>query len=507
MKTTGNNASWGSLKSACTNRSIVIFGASQYIYDIFSFAESENVFVRGVVDNDFRKQGHILRDIVGAIDASIDDLVIKSPSVLSGIDPDSVVICIASVHYPEISRQLLEFGKFDCYAIPVLLQNEGHYNNDARNLVRELTCLPIQKNKIFIQMDFYGGHGKYITMALLNGNNSLDIVWAVRSSHKDLPEGVREVYQENRAEYYRELETAHIWIIDTYLPMDVVKKQGQVYIQVKHWSSITLKSFNMDEDKFRLSEECVGRAMSNAENMDYILSGSSFDEATCRSGFLFRGTFERVGSSRSDILFDSSARHKVLQKLGLPDSRHYLLYAPTFRNEKQKTFSTRFVWTGLDFTLLKQTLEQKFGGTWSVFLRLHPVVAIHSSELDLPDFVIDASTYDDSQELVAASDILITDYSSIMFEPAFVKKPVFLYAPDRDTYVNEERQLLLDYDELPFPIAVTNEELADKISAFDEEQYGKDLDAFFTKYDVHEDGHASERAADFILGLIGERQG
>lgn len=101
---------------------------------------------------------------------------------------------------------------------------------------------------------------------------------------------------------------------------------------------------------------------------------------------------------------------------------------------------------------------------------MHPFVS--DTFVDEDDTrIINVSHYPDSQELVAVSDAMITDYSSIMFEPAFVRKPVFLFAPDRKEYINGERPLLIDYDTLPFPIAETNEQLAENIMNFDNEKY------------------------------------
>ena len=83
-----------------------------------------------------------------------------------------------------------------------------------------------------------------------------------------------------------------------------------------------------------------------------------------------------------------------------------------------------------------------------------------------------------------------------------MKKPVFLYAPDRREYIDGERGLLIDYDSLPFDIAEDNEQLVQNICNFKKEEYDRRVDAFMDKYGVHEDGHASERAARFILGLM-----
>ena len=156
----------------------------------------------------------------------------------------------------------------------------------------------------------------------------------------------------------------------------------------------------------------------------------------------------------------------------------------------------------LDFDLILESLMKKWLGNWKILMRLHPVEKKNSDKMNQPDYVIDVSQYDDGQELVAAADVMISDYSSIMFDPAYVMKPVFLYAPDKDIYLKKDRTFLIDYDSLPFPISMTNEELSKQILNFKEEDYSQNVQAFLDKYGVNEDGHASERAARFILGKI-----
>ena len=108
--------------------------------------------------------------------------------------------------------------------------------------------------------------------------------------------------------------------------------------------------------------------------------------------------------------------------------------------------------------------------------------------------------------MVAAAVIIITDYSSIMFEEAFIKRPVFLYAPDYEEYITEERGLWLDYNTLPFPRAESNEELFQCIADFDWKKYEEEVTNFLDQYGVHEDGHASERAAEFINKLLEDKK-
>ena len=127
------------------------------------------------------------------------------------------------------------------------------------------------------------------------------------------------------------------------------------------------------------------------------------------------------------------------------------------------------------------------------------MAAIQASDGNINNNVIDVSLYQDAQELVAASEVMITDYSSIMFESAYKFNPVFLFAPDRIKYIKEERDLLIDYESLPFDISESNDELIKCISDFNEDLYKKKVKKFLDSYGVHEDGHASERIVDAIV--------
>ena len=237
--------------------------------------------------------------------------------------------------------------------------------------------------------------------------------------------------------------------------------------------------------------------------MDYVISGSEFDENSCRKGFNYQGKFLRFGSSRSDAMFlQKKYKEKICKYFNLGLDENILIYAPTYRIQSNQNYHYDLKWQDLNFDSLINSLKQKWNSKWKIFLRLHPSIRIKSEQIKKPDYVIDVSNYDDGQELLAGSDILISDFSSIIFEFAYVMKPIFLYAPDKNIYEKENRKLLLDYDSLPFPISTTNEELSEQIINFDENKYKQDVKAFLDKYGVHEDGHASERAAKFIVDLL-----
>lgn len=357
---------------------------------------------------------------------------------------------------------------------------------------------------LFITYGNYLDHEKYVCNELLKEGQKLDIVWIVSDLRAEFPSGIRKVLRSNWKKMIYEMETAHIWISDNSLPDYVVKRSNQIYIQTKHWASITLKKFYLDTMAFRDEPEKLALWKRESKIIDYIVVGSEFDREACKWGFQFNKEFIMAGSPRSDGLFhERENRDKVFRYYGIERDIHILLYAPTYRFDHQKGKGVhQFAAVGFDYEAVKAALEKRFGGKWLIAFRLHPSVKKMAMNDAIPSFVFDVSAYEDSEELVSAFDITVSDFSSIMFEPAFVRKPVFLYAADLKDYLENEYDILIDYRELPFDIAESTEQLCENILNFNESAYVKRLDVFFEKYGIHEDGHASERVAKFVLELL-----
>lgn len=502
--------SWEKFQEASCGKKIFLFGlgaAGNY----FILNYHKQVKLEGIIDNDIYKQGNRVGELVAeSIDTAYEKLIVLDVSILNRYKKEDVVVLISStMNYEAMIEQLEALGIGVYYVLLMMEANKRKENaqisiQDVEKIkasyIEECCKQEINRRKIVISIGYYGGHGKYITEQLLKENVDLDIVWIVKNLTLEHPQKVRLVYEFNWKKYIYEMETAHIWIYDIALPSYIKKRSGQIYIQTKHWSSITLKKFFLDDFSTTNTKEEIERIRYNGRIMDYIFSGSKFDEDTCRSGFAFQGKFIRVGSARTDALFRLENRVKVYKKYDLDETVRCVLYAPTFRlikEEKKKGFNLE-----LDFEELKKVLEERFGGDWKILLRLHPSIAKESQKIVKGNYVVDVSEYDDSQELLAASDMTISDYSSIMFEHAFIHKPVFLFSPDRQKYVNKERDLLIDYDKLPFPIAETNDMLKEQILNFNQKEYVKVLTDFMEQYEISEDGHASERAAEFIINII-----
>lgn len=500
---------WTDFEKACKDKDLIVFGAGAGA-DIFFYKYGQKYFVTAFVDNNADIQGYPVKNILfEKTDNAELDILVENPIILENYDNDKIVVLISSLrHFEDIGRQLLQMGIANFYSVLCMEAayriQKGILDSIDRKQEYYEWCMkqPLDRNKIAIISASDGaGHGKNIVNALRTIKADIDIVWFVRNKNATVPDGVRAVLYKDYRRYTYDLLTAFIWLADVGVP-NSMRKKGQIYIQMKHWSSITLKMFGYDELQYRGEQNIDNFGIHGFDRIDYVLVGSEFDERTCRSGFRFDGEAICVGSSRTDTLFyDESEYYGVRERYNIGPGEKCLLFAPTFRRISKGSSEAEYQ-NSLDFDLVRDALRHRFGGDWRILLRLHPYVANLSKKNIYPDFVTDVSDYYDSEELVAISDVMITDYSSIMFEPAIICRPVFLFADDKEEYLLNERGFLIEYTTLPFPIAETNEQLAENIMNFDQKKYESDLNAFLDKYGVHEDGHASERAAEFILGLL-----
>lgn len=340
----------------------------------------------------------------------------------------------------------------------------------------------------------FGDNTKYVANALLKMNEKFDLVWLVNNKCKyDFPKGIRTVRVGGWRELY-ELATAACWIDNNRKNEYVYKNNKQLYVQTWH-GFYPLKKIEKDAEQ-TLSKSYVENAKADSRKIDVMISGCKVRSDLYRSSFWYDGKILECGSPRNDIFFSkTNFREKVYNFLGLASNTKTVLYAPTFREDHSIDAYD------IDFSRLTDSLSNKFGGNWVVLLKLHPAVRERGSEISLPEGSVDASVYDDIQELFCAADVLISDYSDVMFEYALTKKPVFLYASDMVEYI-KERNFYYDIHELPFDISENNDELNQKIAEFDAAQYEEKINSFFDRIGSFEKGLASDAVAQYIVQNI-----
>ncbi|SHO52150.1 CDP-glycerol glycerophosphotransferase family protein [Anaerocolumna xylanovorans] len=343
----------------------------------------------------------------------------------------------------------------------------------------------------------FGDNAKYVTEELAGRKyKKLEIIFI--TNHPGAAgeaEGVT-FYKSNSIKAIYALATARVWVDNNRKESYIRKRKGQYYIQTWH-GGIALKKIEKDYEE-HLGSRYVRNAKRDSAMTDLYISNSDFCTGMYQKSFWYKGPVLECGSPRNDILIHPKREigEQVRKALGIGKEIKIALYAPTYREGKNNTSAY-----SLDYELLLSELKLKFGGEWIVAVRLHPLVSAQSDTLKYNDRVINTTHYRDIYELMSESDVLITDYSNIMFEFSFTGKPVFLYAADMKEYENS-RGFYFDYNALPYYKAVTMQELAGGIKAFDKKEYEGLVKNFFEGLVLYENGHASKAVADRIIQVI-----
>ncbi len=363
------------------------------------------------------------------------------------------------------------------------------------------SLLPIKQNKVVFRSYHgtkYNDSPMYISERLVadarNSGKDIDVVW-ITDGKISTPTSVRTVVQGSREALY-ELATAKVWVDNLRKDLWDRKRKGQYYIQTWH-AGTALKMVEKDAlDK--LPRAYVKRAIRDSKMADVFISASEDNSNLYRSAFWYDGQILEYGCPRSDIFYQvpTEFRRKVYQHFHLSENDKIVLYAPTFRN------SGGLDCYSIDYKQLLEELSKKWGGNWVVIIRLHPNLVEKQSEIPYGDSVLNGSSYPDINEIIIASDLLITDYSSCMFDAMEAKKHVILYASDEKSYMSE-RGMYYQLNELPFPVTHDNTELIDCIRTFDSAEYRLQVESFMRKLGFVNDGKASERCAQLIMKQMG----
>lgn len=367
-----------------------------------------------------------------------------------------------------------------------------------RLMMTAFRVCPINRKKVVICSYFgkgYGDNGKAIAEALLKLDPELDIVWGVKSQFKDsLPENIRAV-EYNSWKYLWELATAAAWVDNSRKNAGTTKRKKQFYVQTWH-GTVALKRIEKDVEE-NLDEFYVAGAKHDSKMANVILSGCRFFTDLCKRAFWFDKEIAEVGSPRSDALFntDEQKQAEVKKALGIPCDKKVVLYAPTFRADGNLDCYN------MDFEAVLDALEKKTGDSWVFCMRLHPNVSDKADFIKYSDRIFSGTDYADLYELIPACDLVISDYSSVMFDAGLINKKVILFANDIESYT-ADRNFYLDIKSLPFPLAESNGELLESINNFDEKAYFEALNTFNNEIGYCENGTAAKTIAERILKEI-----
>lgn len=361
---------------------------------------------------------------------------------------------------------------------------------------------PVNSYKIVVCSYFgndYSDNPKYIVENILKNNKDKKyiIVWALRKElipNNVLPKDIK-IVKYGSISYLYDLATAKVWIDNARKVIMPLKRKTQYYFQVWH-GSMPLKKVEFDT-KDTLTPIYIKKALIDNKNVDFMISGSKWTSNLYRTAFNYTGKIIEKGIPRDDLLFNNEIHEKLIDKVysyfNIPSDYKIVLYAPTFRNNKKVN---SYLW---DYNAVLKELESKYNKSFILLIRLHPNVAGKSNNMDcFNDKIINATSYPDMQELLIASEILITDYSSSMFDFGMIDKKCLLYTPDIDSYL-KEREFYFDIRKLPFPLSETETELIKCIDEFDDLRYHENLKKFYDKIDLCESGKSAEIIASKVM--------
>ena len=257
--------------------------------------------------------------------------------------------------------------------------------------------------------------------------------------------------------YYKALAKAKYWVMNSNVRPFLKPRRDQVYIQT--WHGTPLKKIGLDVPGSDLDYAEEGKKFT------YMISPSKYCSEKYVSAFGLQGREDiilEMGYPRNDELFtfDEEKVQKIKEELEIPKNKKVILYAPTFRDNKHSQVSGYENASGLDFRKLKD----KLGNDYVILFRAHYFVAREMDFNQYKYFVINVSDYENVNDLYIVSDVLVTDYSSVFFDYANLKRPIVFYMYDYDEYKENARDFYLDESELPGPITKTQDELVEEIN-------------------------------------------
>lgn len=373
-----------------------------------------------------------------------------------------------------------------------------------------LRIFPIKKNKVIVCVSGgrrYDDNQKYIMEEFHKLCPDADIVWVKDPKYEyEVPEWMRTVRWYSLRWIY-EHATAKIWTNNCGEPDYFVKRKGQMYIETWH-GGLGIK---------KVARDCDGQVgdtidktlfLKNASDMaDVFISNSDHLSKIYRRAFRYHGSIWKCGYPKNDMLVNGNPEDgaKARKELGIPEDHKILLYAPTWRERFALKQHIDMEVYNLDLQRLKKLLTNKFGGEWTMVIRFHPSLRLYSKGYqETHPEVKDVTDYQDMQRLLMATDVMVSDYSSCIFDAALRQIPCFTYATDFKQYKYEERGVYYEMEELPFPYAKDNDEMEQNVKAFDMDDYLKKWDAFTIRMGLNETGHSAkdiaQKMADFLHG-------
>ena len=316
------------------------------------------------------------------------------------------------------------------------------------------------------------------------------------------------VVSKNSKDYEKYLHIGKYWFFNFKIADYIMPKKDQVFTQCWHGTPLKRLGFDLThyDNQLNTVKEMRKRYKVETEKFSYFISPSAYASGVFRSAWNLKefGKNDIIiekGYPRNDFLFkytenDVSEIKKRILGEDIKDKK-IILYAPTYRANQHESGVGYVYKEEVDF----EKMREKLGEEFIILFRPHYFVASVFNFDKYKGFVYNASDVDDINDLYVISDMLITDYSSVFFDYANLKRPMIFYMYDLDYYRDESNGFYFDVEEnLPGKIVKTDDDLIDEIIRISKEfKYDKKYEEFNKKFNYLDDGEASKRVVETVI--------
>lgn len=279
-------------------------------------------------------------------------------------------------------------------------------------------------------------------------------VWSLNDARTPIKGRGRRVRRGSQ-EYFRCLATAKYFVNNVNFQTEYVKRPEQVEIQTMHGTP--LKTLGLDVSADFPTERVRAQFLEKCARWNYLIVQGRFMEEKAEGIYAFSEKILKTGYPRTDELFrrNEACVSSLKSSLGIPMEKRVILYAPTWR------VSNRF-----DMQLDLERMRAALGEDYVLLVRIHHLAAAGYKPPEDRDFIFDLTSYRSIEDLYQVSDLLITDYSSVMFDFALLDKPMIFFAYDLEEYRDQLRGMYVDFEkEAPGPLVRTTGEVIAAILA------------------------------------------
>jgi CDP-glycerol glycerophosphotransferase len=445
------------------------------------------------------------------------EILVRRPGEGGG-EPELITPAYDHARLPEVGDRRLTFGPksyrfttsgYDSPILtvgPALKITEG--GRVQRRVLRSVYYpvqqrLPLRDAVVFISWKGKqcGDNPQAIAEELRRRGDTREHIWAVTDWSVPVPHGATAVLA-GTEDYYEALARCRYLIANDDMQAWHVKREGQVYVQTWHGTPLKRIGFDISQPQFISGTRYLDHLKQEVAKWDLLLSPNPFSTPIMRRAFRYDGEICESGYPRNDVLCSGDAGRIAEQaraRLGIPAGKRVILYAPTWRDD-QYYASGRY---RFDFRLDLEQAWRQLGPDTVILLRGHHHMADDVPPGTRPGFVLNVTGYPSMAELCLVSDVLITDYSSVMFDFAPTGKPMLFFTYDLEAYRDRLRGFYFDFEaEAPGPLLATSAEVlaalgdTGAVAARYADAYG----AFTTRFCPLDDGKAAARACDAIFG-------